>query len=103
MLKAKKPNELVLLIAKSIRNFSISNIVMTANNRALGSLFYSFQSNFLRIVCNLCSKFFVEGIPLNLTMSIVSCLSPRHFQYFRALNVRLKLRNFKGVFNITMW
>ena len=44
MLKARKFKELVLLKTKSLRNFSISNIVMTANSRELGSWFHSSQS-----------------------------------------------------------
>ena len=45
MKKAKKVKELVLLKTKPLRNFLISNIVMTANNQALGSRFNSLQSS----------------------------------------------------------
>ena len=37
--------ELVLLKTKSLKNISISNIVITANNRELGNRFNSLQSN----------------------------------------------------------
>ena len=45
MWKAKKIKELVLLLTKSVRVFPISNMFITASNRALGRGFYSLQSN----------------------------------------------------------
>ena len=44
MQKAKKFKELVLLKTKSLRNFLVSNIVMSANNKAIGSRFNSTQT-----------------------------------------------------------
>ena len=42
--EGQKVKELIPLTIKSLRHFSISNIVMTANNRELGSRFNSFKS-----------------------------------------------------------
>ena len=45
MKKAIKRKEFVLPKAKSLRNCSLSNIVITANNRQLESQLHSLQSN----------------------------------------------------------
>ena len=53
---------------------------------------------FAWILCNLCSKCFVEEFPLNLTMSLVSYLNTLHWYYFQATKYAVKikelLRNF---------
>ena len=47
------------------------------------------------------SKRFIEGFPLTLMMSKVSCLNT--CTVFNALNVQLNLRNHYGIFSTKMW
>ena len=51
MQKAKQFKEFVLLKTKSLREISISNIFITANNREFGSPFHSLQSNSRGVDC----------------------------------------------------
>ena len=61
----------VPLKTKYLSNISVLNIFTTANNGALGSRFYLLQSNSNES----CSKCFIEGFLLKLTVSIESKLN----------------------------
>ena len=60
MQKVKKYRELVPLKAKSLRNLLMSNSFITGNNRGLGCLFHSLQSN-LHELCVIHSKYVFHG------------------------------------------